>query len=42
MRVKIAEIVSDVFAQTGLPSAQALLNRIKFDRPPEPPWPGWD
>jgi hypothetical protein len=42
MRVAVAEIVNDVYGQTGLPSAQALLNRIKFDRPPESPWPGWE
>ena len=40
LRIEIAEVVADLYGQTGLPSAQALLNRIEFERPPESPWPG--
>lgn len=40
LRIEIAEVVSDLYEQTGLPSAQALLNRIEFDRSPESPWSG--
>jgi hypothetical protein len=40
LRLEIAEVVDAVYRETGLPSAQALLNRIEFDRAPESPWPG--
>jgi hypothetical protein len=41
LRLEIAEAVNDVYEETGLPSAQALLNRIEFDRQPQSPWPGY-
>jgi hypothetical protein len=41
LRIEIAEAVRDVYEQTGLPSAQALLNRIEVDRAPRSPWPGF-
>jgi hypothetical protein len=40
LRITIADVVSDLHLETGLPSAQALLNRINVSRPPESPWPG--
>lgn len=40
LRVEIAEAVDRVYRQTGLPSAQSLLNRIDFQREPKSPWTG--
>jgi hypothetical protein len=40
LRVQIAEVVDDIYRQTGLPSAQQLFNRIEFDTAPASPWPG--
>jgi hypothetical protein len=40
LRVEIAEIVDQIYRETGLPSAQQLLNRIEFARAPSSPWPG--
>jgi hypothetical protein len=40
LRLKVAEVVDEIYRQTGLPSAQQLFNRIEFDAAPESPWPG--
>jgi hypothetical protein len=39
--VEIAETVDRVYRETGLPSAQALLNRIEFQKEPRSPWAGY-
>jgi hypothetical protein len=41
LRVEIAETVDRVYRETGLPSAQALLNRIEFRKEPRSPWLGY-
>lgn len=41
LRIMIAEVVDRIYRETGLVSAQHLLNRIEFDAAPSSPWPGW-